>query len=129
VKLETLLWAGVVVFYAVIGGLYWLVGGDPAGASLLLMATGLGGLIAGWLWDWRRRNPKDVPRPSDRADADAADDAGVVGVFPTASLRPLALGVGITATVLGVVLGSWMLIAGVGIIASQVALLTRDADR
>ena len=123
------LWAGVLVFYTVIGALYWLVGGDPAGATLLLMATALGGLIAGWVWDWRRRNPREIPRPSDRTDADAADDAGVVGVFPTASLRPLALGVGISATALGVVLGSWMLIAGVGIIASQVALLTRDADR
>ena len=128
-KLETLLWAGVLVFYTVVGALYWLVGGDPAGASLLLMATALGGLIAGWLWDWQRRNPDEVPRPSDRDDADAADETGVVGVFPTASLRPLALGVGIAATVLGVVLGSWMLLAGVGIIASQVALLTRDADR
>jgi hypothetical protein len=129
VRLETILWAGVVVYYAVIGALYWLVGGDPAGASLLLMATMLGGLVAGWMWDWRRRNPKDVPRPSDRTDADAADETGVVGVFPTASLRPLALGVGISAAVLGVVLGSWMLMAGLGIIASQVALLTRDADR
>ncbi len=128
-KLEMLLWAGVVVFYALIGALYWIVGGDPAGASLLLMATMLGGLITGWLWDWRRRNPDEVPRSSDRTDADAADEAGVVGVFPTASLRPLALGVGISAAVLGVVLGSWMLIAGVGIVASQVALLTRDADR
>ena len=39
------------------------------------------------------------------------------------------LGVGISAAALGVVLGSWMLLAGIGIIASQVALLTRDADR
>jgi hypothetical protein len=31
--------------------------------------------------------------------------------------------------VLGVVLGSWMLLAGVAITLSQVALLTRDADR
>jgi Cytochrome c oxidase subunit IV len=129
VKLETILWVGVTVYFGLIGGLYWLVGGDPAGASLMLMATGLGGLVAGWLWDWRRRHPHDVPRPADRADADAADEVGVVGVFPIASLRPLALAVGISATVLGVVLGSWMLIAGVGIIASQVALLTRDADR
>ena len=50
-------------------------------------------------------------------------------MFPTASLRPLALAVGITATALGVVLGSWMLFAGIAIIASQVALLVRDADR
>lgn len=122
-----ILWTGVAVFYTVIGVLYWLVGGDPAGAALLLMATGLGGLVAGWMWDWRRRNPH--PRPQDRVDADARDETGVVGVYPSASLRPLALGLGITATCLGVVLGSWMSIVGVGIIASQVALLTRDADR
>ena len=128
-RLETILWAGVMVFYAVIGAMYWVSGGDPAGATLLLMATALGGLVAGWMWDWRRRNPNAHPRPQDRVDADASDEAGVVGVYPTASLRPLALAVGITATALGVVLGSWMSIAGVGIIASQVALLTRDADR
>ena len=128
-RLETILWSGVTVFYAVIGAIYWLSGGDPAGATLLLMATALGGLVAGWMWDWRRRNPHAHPRPQDRTDADAGDEAGIVGVYPTASLRPLALGVGITATALGVVLGSWMSIAGVGIIASQVALLTRDADR
>ena len=126
-RTEMLLWTGVVVFFGVIGAIYWLAGGDPAGASLLLMATMLGGLCAGWIWDWRRHNAH--PRPQDRVDADAGDETGVVGVFPTASLRPLALGVGITATMLGVVLGSWMTFAGVAIVASQVALLARDADR
>jgi Cytochrome c oxidase subunit IV len=122
-----LLWGGVMVYFAVIGALYWLVDGDPAGASMLLMATAIGGLIAGWIWDWRRHHAH--PRPQDRADADAADESGVVGVFPTASLRPLALATGISAAVLGISLGSWMTIAGVAIVASQVALLTRDADR
>jgi hypothetical protein len=128
-KVELIIWSLVIAFYAVVGAIYWVVRGDPAGATLLLMGTFLGGLIAGWIWDWRRRFPRDHPRPSDRVDSDAEDETGVVGVFPTASLRPLALAVGISAVVLGVVLGSWMLIAGVGIIASQVALLTRDADR
>ncbi len=121
------MWAGLTVFYVLIGGLYWIVDGDPAGASLLLMTTGLGGLIAGWIWHWRRHHAH--PRPADRVDADSEDETGVVGVFPTASLRPLALGVGISAATLGVVLGSWMLLAGVAIVASQIALLTRDADR
>lgn len=125
-RLETILWAGVTAFYVVVGAIYWIVGGDPAGATLLLMGTGLGGLVAGWTWDWRRHHP---PRPEDRVDGDAADETGLIGVYPTASLRPLALGLGITATALGIVLGSWMSIAGIGIIASQVALLTRDADR
>ncbi len=126
-KIEMLLWTGVMVFFGVVGALYWLSGGDPAGASLLLMATMLGGLCAGWIWDWRRHNVH--PRPQDRLDGDAGDETGVVGVYPTASLRPLALGVGITATMLGVALGSWMTFAGVAIVASQVALLARDADR
>ena len=126
-RTELVIWALVVAFYTVVGAIYWLVGGDPAGASLLLMGTFLGGLVAGWIWDWRRHHRH--PRPQDRVDADAGDETGIVGLYPTASLRPLALGVGITATALGIVLGSWMTIAGVGIIASQVALLTRDADR
>jgi hypothetical protein len=34
-----------------------------------------------------------------------------------------------SAVALGVVVGSWMVIAGAAIVASQVALLVRDADR
>ena len=75
-RVEMLLWAGVTVYFAVIGAIYWLVDGDPAGASLLLMATALGGLVAGWIWDWRRRHPSAHPRPEDRDDADAGDEVG-----------------------------------------------------
>jgi hypothetical protein len=126
-RTELMIWTAVVVYYGLIGGLYWLVRGDPAGASLLFMGTFLGGLVAGWIWDWRRHHVH--PRPQDRVDADAADESGIVGVYPTASLRPLAVAAGITGAVLGVALGSWMTIAGLAIVASQVALLTRDADR
>jgi hypothetical protein len=129
VKIELRVWAYIVAFFAVVGAIYWIAGGDPAGATLLLMGTFLGGLLVGWIWDWRRRFPRAHPRPADRTDSDAADESGVIGVFPTASLRPLALAVGMVAIALGFVLGSWMLIAGVGIVASQLALLTRDTDR
>jgi cytochrome c oxidase subunit 1 len=127
ITVETTLWAGVAVYFAVIGAIYIAVEGDPAGISLLLLATGLGGLVAGWLWDFRRRHPE--PRPQDRLDADASDETGVVGIYPTASVRPLALATGMSAIALGVALGSWMTIAGLAIVASQVALLVRDADR
>ena len=121
------LWGLLVLYYVVLGGIYWLVDGDPAGATLLLMATALGGLVAGWIWDWRRHHAH--PRPEDRVDGDAGDETGVVGVYPSASIRPLALAAGATGIVLGVVIGSWMLLAGIAITASQIALLTRDADR
>ncbi|MGB0114015.1 MAG: cytochrome c oxidase subunit 4 [Ilumatobacteraceae bacterium] len=124
-KIETLLWVGVTVFYAAVGVAYMLVGGDPAGVSILFMATGLGGLIAGWTWDWGRRHGERV---EDRPDTDAADNTGVVGVYPTESLRPVALAIGATALLAGIPLGSWLSMVGLAIIASQVMLLVRDLD-
>ena len=52
-----LLWGGLVLYYLVLGAIYWAVDGDAAGATLLLMATALGGLVAGWIWDWRPTTP------------------------------------------------------------------------
>jgi hypothetical protein len=124
-RLETLLWAGVTVYFAVIGVIYMFVSDDPVGVSVLLSATGLGGLVAGWSWNWGRRHGERV---EDDAGADASDATGIVGVYPTESLRPVALAVGSTALLLGVPLGSWLSMVGVAIVASQVMLLVRDLD-
>jgi Cytochrome c oxidase subunit IV len=126
VKLQALLWVGVAVYFGVIAALYVAVGGEAAGITLLLLAGALGGLIGGWAWARHRRDP--TVAPADRPDADMDDETGVVGIYPSASLRPLALGTGMGLIALGVAVGSWMTIAGVAIVASQVALLTRDAD-
>lgn len=120
-----MLWSGVAIFYAVIGVIYMFVGGDPAGVTILLIATGFGGLVAGWTWDWGRRHGE---RLEDHADSDAADSIGVVGVYPTESLRPVALAVGVTALLAGIPLGSWLSMVGLAIVASQVMLLVRDMD-
>ncbi len=124
-RLETILWGGVTVYFAVIGIIYLFVSDDPVGVSVLLSATGLGGLVAGWSWDWGRRHGERV---EDRADADASDATGIVGVYPTESLRPVAIAVGSTALLLGIPLGSWLSMIGLAIIASQVMLLVRDLD-
>jgi hypothetical protein len=125
VRLEAILWTGVAVYFTVIGAIYWLVSVDPVGVTVLLMATGLGGLVAGWTWDWSRRHDDRIV---DRADTDASDRTGIVGVYPTASLRPVALAVGVTAVFVGIPLGSWMSMGGLAIVASQVLLLVRDLD-
>jgi hypothetical protein len=124
-RLEAILWTGVTVYYVVIGAIYWIVGGDPVGVAVLLMATGLGGLVAGWTWDWSRTHGTRV---EDQAGTDAADRLGIVGVYPTASLRPFALAVGVTALVAGIPIGSWLSMIGFAIICSQLLLLVRDAD-
>ncbi len=124
-RLETVLWAGVTVYFAVIGVIYLFVSDDPVGVSILLSATGLGGIIAGWSWDWGRRHGERI---EDQAEADASDATGIVGVYPTESLRPVALAVGSTALLLGIPLGSWLSMIGLAIIASQLVLLVRDLD-
>ncbi len=124
-RVETLLWGGVTVYFAVIGFAYLLTGGDAAGVTLLLTASAFGGLIAGWTWDWGRSHGERI---EDQGDTDAGDLTGVVGVYPTASLRPLALAIGIAAMVVGVPLGSWMSMIGIAVVASQVLLLVRDTD-
>lgn len=124
-RVEATLWSGVVGFFLLIAVTYIAVGGDPAGIALLLGAAAFGGLVAGWTWDWTRHHDQRI---EDRADADASDRAGIVGVYATASLRPPALAVGVTAIALGVPLGSWLSMIGIAITASQVLLLVRDTD-
>jgi hypothetical protein len=124
-RLEALLWTGVTVYFAVLALIYVAVGGDTAGVIALLGSAALGGLIAGWTWDWSARHDARV---EDQADTDAIDLSGIVGVYPTASLRPIALAIGSAAIVLGIPIGSWMSMAGVAIVASQVLLMVRDTD-
>ena len=124
-RLETLLWSGVTVYFTAIGVAYMFLSDDPVGTSVLLFATGLGGLVAGWSWNWGRQHGERI---EDQGDADASDATGIVGVYPTESLRPVALAVGSTALLLGIPLGSWLSFVGVAIVASQVMLLVRDLD-
>lgn len=125
-KLETLLWAGVTAYFVVIATLYALVGGSVEGIVVLTASAAFGGLVAGWSWRWSRHNPLRA------SDVDGGSDVGAdsddVGAFPSSSLRPLGLAVGMCMVVAGVALGSWMSTAGVAMVASQVALIVRDTD-
>ena len=95
------------VYFVVIGALYWarrrrprrrLAAADGHRARRARRRLDLGLAPAPPTIHGRRTVSTPTPR----------DETGVVGVYPTASLRPLALAVGITAAALGVVLGSWM---------------------
>jgi hypothetical protein len=125
VKLSRLIWIGGAVHFAFFTVVYAIVADDAAGLTLFAAGIAFAGLVAGATWVWWRRHG-DLA--SDRADADASEESGPVGVFAAASLRPLALGAGMTGIVLGVVIGVWMTLVGLAIVASQVALLVRDTD-
>ena len=87
-RVETWLWTGVMVFYLVIGALYTAISDDPVGSSILLIASGFGGLMAGWTWEWGRRHG---PRPEDLHEADqirAGDDGAgkIVNIYMPVSV-------------------------------------------
>jgi hypothetical protein len=124
-RLSHLIWLGGVGHFAFFAIVYAIVADDKAGLTLFTAGIAFAGLIAAWTWVWWRGHG-DLP--ADRAQADASDDAGPIGVFTAASLRPLVLGVGMAGIVLGVVIGVWMVLVGLAIVASQVALLVRDVD-
>jgi hypothetical protein len=125
VKIEWTIWVGGLVFAAAIAIVYAIVGDEPAGVTLLVCAVAFMAIVAGWITMWRLRHGD---RPSDDTDADMAAASEPIGVFAAASLRPLVLGAGMTAIVLGLVLGIWLTLVGSAIVASQVALLIRDID-
>jgi hypothetical protein len=125
VKTSRLIWLGGVVHFAFFAVVYAIVTDEAAGLTLFASGIAFAGLIAGWTWMWTRRHG-DLA--ADRAEIDASEAAGPVGVFAAASLRPLALAVGMTGIVLGVVIGVWMTLVGLAIVVSQVALLVRDVD-
>lgn len=124
-RLEAGLWTGVTAYFVGIAPIYAWSGGSVAGVAALVAGAAFGGLLAGWSWRWSRTHAE---RPEDRGDADASDGSGEVGVVAASSLRPLGLGAGMCIALAGVPLGSWMVAAGVAIVASQVGLLIRDED-
>lgn len=125
-RTEAILWTITAAYFAAIGGLYLGLSGDPAGATILLVGAPFGGLIAGWLWHARRAG---VATAADLPAGDADDELGPVGVYTTDSLRPPALAAGFVAAWLGLVLGLWLTGVGLALMASQIALIVRDADR
>ena len=124
-NLSRRIWLGGVVHFVFFTVVYAIVADESAGLTLFAAGIVFAGLVAGWTWVWWRRHG-DLA--ADLDEADAADAVGPVGVFAAASLRPLALGVGMTGIVLGVVIGVWMTLVGLAIVVSQVALLVRDVD-
>ena len=122
-RIEAILWTGTAIFFAALATIYLAVGGDAAGSSLLLIAVAFGALVGAWLWNWTRRHP---PRAEDRSDADMADEAGELGIFVTNSWRPIALAAGATIAMLGLAIGPWLTLIGLGMIVFHTIGLVTD---
>jgi hypothetical protein len=127
VKAEAFLFGGVALFFAGAAALYGAWSGEPAGTAALVIAFGMGGVVAFFCAvQYRRRGA----RAQDRRDAEVADGAGPVAFFPDESPWPVVTALGFALAATGVVFGLWLFLIGCGVLARGVfGLVFQYADR
>lgn len=105
-----LLW--MAVFGFIVGAIYWFTSKEQSG-TVMLVATGLLGLLPGSYYLWWSRRMREAPEDDPRALPQ--DAAGVVGAFPDTSIWPPVIGGGVALILLAFVFGPWT--AAVGLVA------------
>ena len=111
-KMETLIFGIMAVFFLIVTPVYWFVSYDPTGTAALTMSFLLTTLVTFYLGFHATHMD---PRPEDRSQAEIADGAGELGFFPPYSWWPLWCAATLAVCVLGVVYGWWLFIIGVAL--------------
>ena len=125
-RVEALFLVVVGIFFGVIGVVYWFWSYEDGG-FLMLLGSMLLGLLPGSYYLWWSRRMK--PRPEDRTDATMADGAGVIGSFPSSSVWPFVLGMGLFLMVLSMVFGLWLIAPGGALVISAGIGVTVESRR
>lgn len=100
------------IFYALLDVVYFLVGGEELGVIAIGLSALLALLIGYYLWFIDRRSGGVLPEDNDLGEI--ADSAGDLGFYSPHSWWPLPLGLSICTVGLGLIIGWWLTIIGVG---------------
>ncbi len=106
------LFTGLAVFYVIMAVIYYYVGGEAVGITGMLLAACLAGMVGFYLWFTQKRIGFDIP--SDGLNAEIADDAGELGFYSPHSWWPLPVAVSACVAGLGIIIGWWLAIIGIG---------------
>ena len=110
-KIEASLFGFLAVFLVPVTGVYWWLSEDWTGTTCLAFSILLAFMVAYYLWFTARRMEA---RPEDRPDAEIADGTGEVGFFAPHSWWPIAMAASFTITTVGLVIGPFLAIIGIG---------------
>ena len=105
------LFAGLAVFYFIVGIIYWLVGGEAVGMTAIPLSGALAALVGYYLWFTNRRLGI---QPEDKLDGEIEENAGEIGFYSPHSWWPLPVGFFATASGLGLIIGWWLTLISVG---------------
>jgi len=125
-RVEALFLLGVAAFFGVVGIIYWFWAYEDGGTAMLVGTTLLGILPGSYYLWWSRRMQ---PRPEDLPDASIEDGSGVIGSFPSSSIWPFVLGMGLFLMVLSMVFGLWLIAPGMSLVLSAVIGVTVESRR
>ena len=112
-KAETWVMVSIGAFFAIVSPVYWIMSGDPTGTSALVMSTLLCLLVGFYLGVVAKQIPA---RLEDLNDGEVADGAGEYGFFPPYSWWPLFAAAAMAVVVVGIAIGWWLAIIGVGLL-------------
>lgn len=125
-RIEALFLIGVAVFFGLVGVMYWFWGYEQGGTTMLIGTTLLG-LLPGSYYLWWSYRMK--PRPEDRTDASIEEGSGVIGSFPSSSIWPFVLGMGLFLMVLSIAFGLWLFAPGITLVLSAMIGVTVESRR
>ena len=116
-KTEGYLFAALAVFFIPVTIVYWILAEDPTGTTCLALTFGLTFMIGYYLLFTARRMEA---RPEDRPDAEISEGSGEVGFFPPHSWWPIVLAGSFAVTVIGLVIGPFLVLIGFGFLTVAV---------
>lgn len=106
------------VFYAIMTVIYARLAGEAVGVACLVLSAGLAGMVGFYVWFTQRRIGKVLPE--DNLQAEIADGAGELGFYSPHSWWPLPVAFSAMLTGLGLIIGWWLTLIGVGALVLSV---------
>ena len=126
-KTSWLLFIGLSIFYAVMTVIYWQLGGEPVGVTAIALSGGLALIIGFYLWFTARRLGNVLPE--DNLQGEIADSAGELGFYSPHSWWPLPVALSACTLGLGLIIGWWLVLIGVGSLLISVLGLVLQYER
>ena len=126
-KTGWLLFIGLSIFYAIMTVIYWQLGGEPVGVTAIALSGGLALIIGFYLWFTARRLGNVLPE--DNLQGEIADSAGELGFYSPHSWWPLPVALSACTLGLGLMIGWWLVLIGVGSLLISVLGLVLQYER
>jgi hypothetical protein len=132
-KVESRTILGAFFFLLLLCGLYWgLVyetghAAERSGIAMLVFSFSAYGMLGFYLLAQFFRR-KRIPRPEDRFDATQADGAGIIDYFPSASIWPAGLALGMIFGAATLVWGLWYLFIAIPLVFGSIIGWVTESD-